>query len=45
MAKTKQKETEYPIARDGKYICSDGTEYPNAYWANEHEKQLKTKTE
>lgn len=43
MAKNKKKTVNYPIVRDGKYVCSDGAEYSSAYRANEHEKSITKK--
>ncbi len=31
----------YPIVKNGKFVCSDGTEFSDGYFAREYEKSLK----
>lgn len=33
----------YPMMKDGKWFCSDGQYFTDAYFARQHEKQIKTK--
>ena len=40
-AKTAAGGTSYPVLKDGRWICSDGQYYTDAYFARMHEKQIK----
>lgn len=31
----------FPVLRNGKYVCSDGQQFTDSYFAETHEKQLK----
>jgi hypothetical protein len=33
-------QTEWPVVKDGKFVCSDGHEFTDGYFAREHQKQL-----
>jgi hypothetical protein len=30
----------WPVVRNGKFVCSDGHEFTDGYFAREHQKQL-----
>ena len=30
----------YPVVRNGKFVCSDGTEFSDGYFASEHQEKL-----
>lgn len=32
--------TEWPVVKCGKFLCSDGQEFSDGYFAREHQKQL-----
>ncbi len=40
MAKKKNDEVQYPVAVDGRYVCSDGKEYSDMYFARLHEESI-----
>ena len=40
-AKTAAEGKAYPVLKEGKWICSDGQYYTDAYFARMHEKQIK----
>lgn len=31
----------FPVLRNGRYVCSDGQQFTDSYFAETHEKQLK----
>jgi len=33
-------QTEWPVVKDGKFVCSDGQKFADGYFASEHQKQL-----
>ena len=33
-------QTEWPIVKNGKFVCSDGKEFTDGYFAREYQKQL-----
>lgn len=45
---TKKKENmpeQFPIVKDGKFVCSDGAEYTDGFYARAHEKELSARAE
>lgn len=43
MKKEKKKEKnkeDFPVVRSGKFVCSDGAEYADGYYARMHEKEI-----
>ncbi len=32
--------TEWPVVKNGIFVCSDGMEFTDGYYAREHQKQL-----
>lgn len=43
MANKKKEEVQYPVAVDGHYVCSDGVEYSDMYFARLHEESINNK--
>lgn len=33
-------QAEWPVVRDGRFVCSDGMEFTDGYFAREHQKQI-----
>ncbi len=33
-------QAEEPVVKNGKFVCSDGQEYSDGYFASEHQKML-----
>lgn len=42
---TKKPEKQFPIVKDGKFVCSDGAEYADGFYARAHEKELSARAE
>mgnify|MGYP007133708947 CR=1 FL=1 len=38
--KTTSVQTDWPVVRNGKFVCSDGQEFADGYFAREHQKQI-----
>lgn len=43
--KEENKQKQFPFVKDSKFVCSDGTEYTDGFYAREHEKRLSLQNE
>lgn len=39
--KSTVKSVQFPVLKDGRWVCSDGMAFGDAYFASKHEKNLK----